>query len=160
MFNSRFKYRYTDGDGSGRRPSFPIPRSGSRSPAGSSPGSTGEGPGASGTGPAFGRPVNDVTNAQARDTDEFKALDELIDAFVASVPREFRDPVGLETGAKLDPILYMAHLLPHMCICLPAVSRIRHRLLTSGVLALGQLSRSTIPTPILSSPTAHLQPSC
>ncbi|KAG8857248.1 hypothetical protein FRB96_005923 [Tulasnella sp. 330] len=51
-----------------------------------------------------------------RETREFKALDVLIGAFIASIPQEFKDPVGLSTGARLDPTLYVAHLLPRMAM--------------------------------------------
>ncbi|KAG8996145.1 hypothetical protein FRB94_008535 [Tulasnella sp. JGI-2019a] len=61
-----------------------------------------------------GRPTNNETTIKPQETDEFKILDNLIDAFITSIPREFKDPVGFSNGAKLDPTLYMAHMLPHM----------------------------------------------
>ncbi|KAG8882844.1 hypothetical protein FRB97_007668 [Tulasnella sp. 331] len=103
-FNGRFRYRYTDGDGSGRPIVTPV----SSPSSGSSPGT--------GSPNDYGRSVRDVTTIDPTGTDEFVALDELIDAFIVSIPREFRDPVGLETGMKLDPTLYMAHMLPHMAM--------------------------------------------
>ncbi|KAG8882850.1 hypothetical protein FRB97_007674 [Tulasnella sp. 331] len=51
-----------------------------------------------------------------RETKEFKELNGLINAFIACIPKEFKDPVGVTTGAKLDPTLYVAHLLPHMAM--------------------------------------------
>ncbi|KAG8882853.1 hypothetical protein FRB97_007677 [Tulasnella sp. 331] len=59
-------------------------------------------------------PASKAKVRDPRETAEFKALDDVVDAFIASIPREFKDPVGLNTGAKLDPTLYVAHLLPHM----------------------------------------------
>ncbi|KAG8978886.1 hypothetical protein FRB93_010516 [Tulasnella sp. JGI-2019a] len=91
-FNGRFRYRYTDVVGRSR-PASPTCEQESSGPSIS---------------------VNDVTKINPRDTEEFKSLDALIVAFIANVPREFSDPVGLETGSKLDPILYMAHMLPHV----------------------------------------------
>ncbi|KAG8996146.1 hypothetical protein FRB94_008536 [Tulasnella sp. JGI-2019a] len=85
-FNRNFRYRYTDGDEATR---------------------------ASQLEPLRGL-ANNVTTIKPQETDEFKALDNLIDTFISSIPREFKDPVGLSNGAKLDPTLYMAHMLPHM----------------------------------------------
>jgi len=48
-----------------------------------------------------------------RTTPSFQALDTSISAFLPSLPQAFRDPVGLKTGAKVDPVLYLTHLLPH-----------------------------------------------
>ncbi|KAG9027771.1 hypothetical protein FRB95_007403 [Tulasnella sp. JGI-2019a] len=104
VFNGRFKYRYTDGDWSGRPVVTPVSSPSSSSSSG--------GPNAC----AYGRTVREVTRINPKDTDEFVALDELIQAFIESIPREFKDPVGLETGAKLDPTLYMAHMMPHMAM--------------------------------------------
>ncbi|KAG8980665.1 hypothetical protein FRB94_012013 [Tulasnella sp. JGI-2019a] len=64
--------------------------------------------------PKSPRLVNEVTKIDPRNTEEFKSLDALITAFIANIPREFKDPVDLATGSKLDPTLYMAHMLPHM----------------------------------------------
>ncbi|KAG8882849.1 hypothetical protein FRB97_007673 [Tulasnella sp. 331] len=61
-------------------------------------------------------PPGGAKNRDPRETKEFKALDDLIGAFIASIPKEFQDPVGRNTGAKLDPVLYVAHLLPHMAM--------------------------------------------
>lgn len=47
---------------------------------------------------------------------EFKELDETIETFVGSFPREFKNPLHGEDGNKLDPILYLTHLLPHTCV--------------------------------------------
>ncbi|KAG9009235.1 hypothetical protein FRB93_005731 [Tulasnella sp. JGI-2019a] len=88
-FNRNFRYRYTDGD---QAPSIFVD---------------------SNSEPHSG-PANSVTTIKPQETDEFKALDNLIDTFISSIPREFKDPVGLSNGAKLDPTLYMAHMLPHM----------------------------------------------
>lgn len=43
-------------------------------------------------------------------TDEFQSLDRTISAFVQSIPRALRRPVG----ERVDPLLYVALLLPHM----------------------------------------------
>lgn len=59
-------------------------------------------------------PDGEARARDPRETKEFKALDDLISAFIASIPKEFKDPVGTSTGAKIDPTLYVAHLLPHM----------------------------------------------
>ncbi|KAG8857198.1 hypothetical protein FRB96_005872 [Tulasnella sp. 330] len=91
-FNSRFRYRYTYGDQQLAAPTA----GGAENPRCSS--------------------HRNVAAIDPRSTDEFKALDEMCHAFVASIPRQFKDPVGLDTGAKLDPTLYMAHMLPHMAI--------------------------------------------
>ncbi|KAG8882848.1 hypothetical protein FRB97_007672 [Tulasnella sp. 331] len=89
VFNGRFRCRFTDGgDRQGR---FPV------------------------GGPS--RSSKDaVMTINPTDTDEFKALDSLIEAFTASIPREFNDPVGIYSGLKLDATLYMAHMIPHMAM--------------------------------------------
>ncbi|KAG8941097.1 hypothetical protein FRC04_004717 [Tulasnella sp. 424] len=46
------------------------------------------------------------------DSEEFRYLDQAIAAFTGNIPRAFRDPVG----ATVDPILYTAHLLPHVAM--------------------------------------------
>ncbi|KAG8857249.1 hypothetical protein FRB96_005924 [Tulasnella sp. 330] len=61
-------------------------------------------------------PASKAKLKDPRETKEFKALDELIGAFVASIPREFKDPLGLNPGTKLDSTLYVAHLLPYMAM--------------------------------------------
>lgn len=101
-FNGRFRYRYTDGDGTGR----PILGSDSTSPYTTPSDPSEPNP--------YGRPVNEVTMIEPQKTAEFQALDDLIRAFSASIPREFKDPVGMDSGARLDPTLYMAHMLPHV----------------------------------------------
>lgn len=55
------------------------------------------------------RPMKDP-----RETDDFKALDYLIESFSAHIPNGLNDAIGLRTGAKLDPTLYMAHMIPHV----------------------------------------------
>ncbi|KAG8912772.1 hypothetical protein FRC00_003799, partial [Tulasnella sp. 408] len=44
------------------------------------------------------------------ETDDFRLLDQTIAAFVQEMPRAYRDPAG----STVDPLLYMAHLLPHV----------------------------------------------
>ncbi|KAG8997274.1 hypothetical protein FRB95_003580 [Tulasnella sp. JGI-2019a] len=102
-FNVRFRYKYTDGDGTDHHPATMV----------SSPAS---GAGFEPPPKDYGRLVNEVTTINPLDTEEFSALDDLIESFIENIPGEFRDPVGLNTGAKLDPILYMAHLVPHMAM--------------------------------------------
>ncbi|KAG9047466.1 hypothetical protein FS837_002180 [Tulasnella sp. UAMH 9824] len=46
------------------------------------------------------------------ETDDFQLLDQTIVAFVREMPRAYRDPVG----STVDPLLYMAHLLPHVAM--------------------------------------------
>ncbi|KIO22827.1 hypothetical protein M407DRAFT_27699 [Tulasnella calospora MUT 4182] len=53
-----------------------------------------------------------------RETAEFQLLDNLIRSFIASIPREYKDPVPTDLGLKLDPVLYTAHLLPHVAMIL------------------------------------------
>ncbi|KAG8846766.1 hypothetical protein FRB96_001791 [Tulasnella sp. 330] len=89
-FNRTFRYRHTDGE-EASRVSDNI-----------------------GLDSAYKRPSNNIKKPQG--TDEFKALESLIEAFIANIPKEFRDPVGLNSGAKLDPLLYMTHMIPHMAI--------------------------------------------
>ncbi len=48
-----------------------------------------------------------------RETAEFQILDNLLRNFTNSIPREFKDPVGAG-GSRMDPVLYLAHLLPHV----------------------------------------------
>ncbi|KAG8963640.1 hypothetical protein FRC05_004574 [Tulasnella sp. 425] len=43
---------------------------------------------------------------------EFRYLDQTITAFVRDMPRAYRNPVG----TTVDPLLYMAHLLPHVAM--------------------------------------------
>ncbi|KAG8857239.1 hypothetical protein FRB96_005914 [Tulasnella sp. 330] len=99
-FNGRFRYKYTDGDGTG----MPCTRT------------TLEEYPADDTAPPRPGLVKEVTTTNPRDTDDFHALDALIEAFIGNVPRDLKDPVGLDTGAKLNPTLYMAHMLPHMAM--------------------------------------------
>lgn len=49
-----------------------------------------------------------------RETAEFQLLDNLIRSFIGSIPKDFREPVPTDLGVKLDPVLYTAHLLPHV----------------------------------------------
>ncbi|KAG9042988.1 hypothetical protein FS837_010152 [Tulasnella sp. UAMH 9824] len=42
--------------------------------------------------------------------EEFQSLDRTISAFLQSIPRTFRQPVGV----TVDALLYMAHLVPHV----------------------------------------------
>lgn len=49
-----------------------------------------------------------------RTTPEFGVLDDLLDAYLPSFPSSFQDPVGVKTGAKVDPVLYLGHLIPHL----------------------------------------------
>ncbi|KAG8875654.1 hypothetical protein FRB97_004838 [Tulasnella sp. 331] len=94
-FNRSFRYRYTDGD-------EPCRTSTDNTTTQLDPD------------PANPKPMNCATSVQPQHTEEFKALDNLIQAFITNIPKEFRDPVGFSCGAKLDPILYMTHMLPHM----------------------------------------------
>ncbi|KAG9002104.1 hypothetical protein FRB93_011877 [Tulasnella sp. JGI-2019a] len=64
--------------------------------------------------PNASTPPEEAPAVDPRESKEFKALDDLINAFIVSIPKDYRDPVGLNSGAKLDPILYIAHLLPYM----------------------------------------------
>ncbi|KAG8941102.1 hypothetical protein FRC04_004722 [Tulasnella sp. 424] len=45
-------------------------------------------------------------------TEEFQGLDRTISAFVQNIPRAFRQSIG----ATVDPLLYMAHLVPHVAM--------------------------------------------
>lgn len=49
-----------------------------------------------------------------RATPEFKELDDILERFLPSFPPAFRDPVGTKSAAKMDPILYLAHMIPHL----------------------------------------------
>ncbi|KAG8903609.1 hypothetical protein FRC00_014646 [Tulasnella sp. 408] len=53
-----------------------------------------------------------------RETAEFQLLDNLIRSFISSIPKDFREPVPTDLGIKLDPVLYTAHLLPHVAMIL------------------------------------------
>ncbi|KAG8945758.1 hypothetical protein FRC04_000524 [Tulasnella sp. 424] len=53
-----------------------------------------------------------------RETAEFQLLDNLIRTFIGSIPKDFKDAVPTELGVKLDPVLYTAHLLPHVAMIL------------------------------------------
>ncbi|KIO22768.1 hypothetical protein M407DRAFT_27721 [Tulasnella calospora MUT 4182] len=46
------------------------------------------------------------------ESEEFRHLDQTIASFTRNIPRAFRDPVG----TTVDPLLYTAHLLPHMAM--------------------------------------------
>ncbi|KAG9015675.1 hypothetical protein FRB90_004494 [Tulasnella sp. 427] len=46
------------------------------------------------------------------ETEEFQHIDQTISAYMSNIPRAFREPVG----ATVDPLLYMAHLLPHVAM--------------------------------------------
>lgn len=96
-FNRNFRYRYTEGTlatGTSADPALTEAESDS----------------------AYPRPIDEVTSIKPQNTDEFKALESLIEAFITNMPREFRDPVSLNSGTKLDPLLYMTHMLPHMSV--------------------------------------------
>ncbi|KAG8987392.1 hypothetical protein FRB93_004852 [Tulasnella sp. JGI-2019a] len=57
---------------------------------------------------------NEPTKIDPRTTEEFQALDRMTEDFLTSIPGDFKDPVGVHTGSRLDPTLYIAHILPHM----------------------------------------------
>ncbi|KAG9015674.1 hypothetical protein FRB90_004493 [Tulasnella sp. 427] len=59
-----------------------------------------------------GYPERTCTEADLKESEEFRHLDQTIGAFVGGMPRAFREPVG----ATVDPVLYMAHLLPHVAM--------------------------------------------
>ncbi len=93
-FNVRFKMRYTDGMG---------PSSGSTYTA------------AYQETYSYGAPSSTSgSKIDPRETAEFQFLDNLIRTFPSSIPKEFKDAVGMDIGMKLDPVLYVAHLLPHV----------------------------------------------
>lgn len=52
------------------------------------------------------------TEVSPTESEEFRQLDQTIAAFVREMPRAYRDPVG----TTVDPLLYMAHLLPHVAM--------------------------------------------
>ncbi|KAG9047467.1 hypothetical protein FS837_002181 [Tulasnella sp. UAMH 9824] len=52
------------------------------------------------------------TEVSPTESEEFRHLDQTIAAFVRDMPRAYRDPVG----TTVDPLLYMAHLLPHVAM--------------------------------------------
>lgn len=52
------------------------------------------------------------TEVSPTESEEFRQLDQTIAAFVREMPRAYRDPVG----TTVDPLLYMAHLLPHVYV--------------------------------------------
>ncbi|KAG8856435.1 hypothetical protein FRB96_006401 [Tulasnella sp. 330] len=89
-FNGRFKYRYTDGEG--------INLGDDTANLGTLRDSKGH------------ESMRGVTTMDPRETDEFKALDALVTTFLSSWPREFKDPLGFDTGPKLDPTLAMIAL--------------------------------------------------
>lgn len=46
------------------------------------------------------------------ESQEFMILDQTISSFIQGMPKAFREPVGI----TVDPVLYMAHLLPFMYV--------------------------------------------
>ncbi|KAG8963641.1 hypothetical protein FRC05_004575 [Tulasnella sp. 425] len=52
------------------------------------------------------------TGVSPTESEEFRHLDQTIATFVRDMPRAYRDPVG----TTVDPLLYMAHLLPHVAM--------------------------------------------
>lgn len=46
------------------------------------------------------------------ESEEFRHLDQTIASFTRNIPRAFQDPVG----TAVDPILYTAHILPHVYV--------------------------------------------
>lgn len=84
--------------------------------------------------PIFKTPFPQTTAA-------FKKLDGLVSAFRSSFPHEYRDPLGHageEGHHSFDPVLYSAHLLPHMCvflICVPA-ARLNSATILSAMISL------------------------
>ncbi|KIO22819.1 hypothetical protein M407DRAFT_27693 [Tulasnella calospora MUT 4182] len=107
-FNVRFKMRYTDGGG---------PTSSGGSVYTASPFNQDQ-PQPSPEYP-YGAPSSTASSKiDARETAEFQVLDNLIRSFSASIPKEFQDPVPTKLRSKLDPVLYTAHLLPHVAMIL------------------------------------------
>ncbi|KAG9043658.1 hypothetical protein FS837_009293 [Tulasnella sp. UAMH 9824] len=107
-FNVRFKMRYTDGGGTTTYGS---------SIYGASPFNQDQ------TGPnleyPYGAPSSTATSkVDARETAEFQVLDNLIRSFIMSFPKQLKNPVPTELESKLDPVLYTAHLLPHIAMIL------------------------------------------
>ncbi|KAG8940390.1 hypothetical protein FRC04_005274 [Tulasnella sp. 424] len=103
-FNIRFKMRYTDGGG-------PTSMGGSVYTAAPLDQDQSQ--------PSpeylYGAPSSTASSkVDARETAEFQVLDNLIRSFISSIPKEFKDPVPTELEVKLDPVLYTAHLLPHV----------------------------------------------
>ncbi|KIO22772.1 hypothetical protein M407DRAFT_115886 [Tulasnella calospora MUT 4182] len=56
--------------------------------------------------------MSPASHGSPTESEEFRHLDQLIASFTANIPRAFRDPVG----TKVDPLLYMVHLLPHVAM--------------------------------------------
>ncbi|KAG9047470.1 hypothetical protein FS837_002184 [Tulasnella sp. UAMH 9824] len=46
------------------------------------------------------------------ESEEFRHLDQTIASFTRNIPRAFQDPVGI----AVDPLLYTAHILPHVAM--------------------------------------------
>lgn len=46
------------------------------------------------------------------ESEEFRHLDQTIASFTRNIPRAFQDPVG----TAVDPLLYTAHILPHVYV--------------------------------------------
>lgn len=53
-----------------------------------------------------------IKGQRAPDTEGFWELDKTINKFVGSIPIAFKEPVE----DKIDALLYMAHLLPHVYV--------------------------------------------
>lgn len=63
------------------------------------------------TGPAANWPEG-VSGMQSKP--EFQDLDNFIQGFITTIPKQFQNPVDAEQESKVDPMLYTAHLLPHV----------------------------------------------
>lgn len=55
--------------------------------------------------------VHDLLELDAREVDEFKALDDLIEKFTKSFPKSFKNPIN---GSTVDPQLLNACVAPHV----------------------------------------------
>ncbi|KIO22773.1 hypothetical protein M407DRAFT_245042 [Tulasnella calospora MUT 4182] len=64
------------------------------------------------TGNAAPGPNAEQIEVSPTESQEFRNLDQTIATFVREMPRAYRDPVG----TTVDPLLYMAHLLPHVAM--------------------------------------------
>ncbi|KAG8897403.1 hypothetical protein FRC00_004322, partial [Tulasnella sp. 408] len=61
---------------------------------------------------ATSEPGAERATVSPTESDQFRHLDQTISTFVRDMPRAYRNPV--ET--TVDPLLYMAHLLPHVAM--------------------------------------------
>ncbi|KIO22769.1 hypothetical protein M407DRAFT_115852 [Tulasnella calospora MUT 4182] len=59
-----------------------------------------------------GSGISALSHESPAESEEFHHLDQTIAAFTRNIPRALRDPVG----TAVDPLLYTAHLLPHVAM--------------------------------------------